>query len=93
MATGSIKKQTFVTQKITYNYTASGSGNVSINLYAMATLQGYEPVGIIEYATGAQGVYAVNVSVENSNFGVFLHNSMSSTQTGTFSATVLYQKS
>lgn len=92
MAVSKLEKQIFVTRNISVAYTASANGNGSLNLYAAATLSGYTPIGVLGYKTNSRAMYVVNVSLDNSNTGVFMRNTANDSVSENFEATILYQK-
>jgi len=55
-------------------------------------MQGYIPVGIISYATNSTNVTVLNIQPFNHAWGIALRNVSTTSQTNTFSYTVMYIK-
>lgn len=97
MATEKISNpmELFITKQFSHAYSISASQSGSWNPHDDSgfDVQGYTPIGIIEFKTNAAEVFIINLSLQRDRYGIFLRNMASSAKSGDFEYTVLYKKS
>ena len=84
----------YIIRNYAHNYSIADTSNTYWNPFTSDNIgiSGYTPIGIIAYRLNKNTVYVVNLSVENSDYAIFLHNTSTQAATGTFNYTVLYKK-
>ena len=84
----------YIIRDYAHNYSIADTSNISWNPFTSDNIgiSGYTPIGIITYRLNKNTVYVVNLSVVNSDYAIFLHNTSTQAATGTFNYTVLYKK-
>lgn len=81
-------------KNLTHSYTVAGNGFVNWNPTSDTgfNMPGYTPVGIVIYATNNTSVTVLNVQPTDNAWGIALRNVSATSQSNTFSYTVMYIK-
>ena len=81
-------------KNLTHSYTVAGNGFVNWNPTSDTgfNMLGYTPVGIVIFATNNTSVTVLNVQPTDNAWGIALRNVSATSQSNTFSYTVMYIK-
>ena len=85
----------FKTKNFSHSYTISANSETHWNPVSGdgIGLSGYTAIGIVRYNTNNYNVVPLNVSIDDGSYGMMLGNTSNSSQSASFSYTVLYVKS
>ena len=87
------KANTLVKKDFSVGYTLNGNQDFHINSYTLTNVvDGYRPLGIIQYVTNVSFIVPVNMSLADNDYGITLHNASTATWTSELIIVVLYQK-
>ena len=87
-----IEVNKLLVDSFTRSVTIAANNNTAWNAYTESAKNGYGAIGIIQFQTNNQNIFPINMSLDNSSYGIFLKNISGSSQTSTIKYTVLYVK-
>ena len=92
MATSKVQLSNLLVKKISHSYSLAAYADENWNPVSEMGLSDYHVVGICGFSTGSPFVMPITISVENSSWGMYIHNMTADVRTASMTYYVLYQE-